>query len=390
MSHYQPVPRSPSLRVCASQLPSASTFGVAVSNPPFPMRLSAHQLFAVQTSDRISVTALDYSTPLDAHSSHASSPFGQQPHLSFNASTDHISSAASNPTSSDPSPPFNPTAMGLSLCDNLSRPLTPREKENLAHLDRLRYFLATATSRWRSPDSSHSPYAGDPVFSAIAEHVNSPHPYMSRFYVSPSEHVTCVLWNGQYYITGTDIVRSLVFRFEAFGRPVRNMKKFEEGVFSDLRNLKPGIDAILEEPKVCATVKLLFSFFMDIATVTVLGPFIQVSMYTHAEETKGILLVRTLSFVRLPSLTLDKGIRYLMTDSSSMLSNVTSPATPRQWWSANLLFRSNGIATSGCLSSLESLAALTGISCWAFHHVYLTTLRSHHPRPLKTPPLLRI
>ena len=37
---------------------------------------------------------------------------------------------------------------------------------------------------------------------------------------------------------------------QAFGRPVRNMKKFEEGVFSDLRNLKPGVDACLEEPKV--------------------------------------------------------------------------------------------------------------------------------------------
>lgn len=31
---------------------------------------------------------------------------------------------------------------------------------------------------------------------------------------------------------------------------MKNMKKFEEGVFSDLRNLKPGIDACLEEPKV--------------------------------------------------------------------------------------------------------------------------------------------
>jgi len=37
---------------------------------------------------------------------------------------------------------------------------------------------------------------------------------------------------------------------QAFGRPVRNMKKFEEGVFSDLRNLKPGVDACLEDPKV--------------------------------------------------------------------------------------------------------------------------------------------
>ncbi|KAJ7930602.1 hypothetical protein B0H13DRAFT_2309550 [Mycena leptocephala] len=43
---------------------------------------------------------------------------------------------------------------------------------------------------------------------------------------------------------------------QAFSRPVRNMKKFEEGVFSDLRNLKPGADACLEEPKV----GLLFEF----------------------------------------------------------------------------------------------------------------------------------
>ncbi|KIJ24672.1 hypothetical protein M422DRAFT_127323, partial [Sphaerobolus stellatus SS14] len=51
----------------------------------------------------------------------------------------------------------------------------------------------------------------------------------------------------------------LVFRFEAFGRPVRNMKKFEEGIFSDLRNLKPGQDACLEEPK-SPFLDLLFKF----------------------------------------------------------------------------------------------------------------------------------
>lgn len=39
------------------------------------------------------------------------------------------------------------------------------------------------------------------------------------------------------------------FRFQAFGRPVQNSKKFEEGIFSDLRNLKSGTDASLEEPK---------------------------------------------------------------------------------------------------------------------------------------------
>lgn len=52
-------------------------------------------------------------------------------------------------------------------------------------------------------------------------------------------------------------MRALVFRFEAFGRPVTNPKKFEEGVFSDLRNLKPGTDACLEEPK-SAFLELLF------------------------------------------------------------------------------------------------------------------------------------
>ncbi|KAG6006358.1 hypothetical protein E4U54_000191 [Claviceps lovelessii] len=35
----------------------------------------------------------------------------------------------------------------------------------------------------------------------------------------------------------------------SFGRPVKNSKKFEEGIFSDLRNLKSGTDASLEEPK---------------------------------------------------------------------------------------------------------------------------------------------
>ena len=55
--------------------------------------------------------------------------------------------------------------------------------------------------------------------------------------------------NNLFHITGTDIVRCLAFRFQAFGRPVKNAKKFEEGIFSDLRNLKSGTDASLEEPK---------------------------------------------------------------------------------------------------------------------------------------------
>lgn len=55
--------------------------------------------------------------------------------------------------------------------------------------------------------------------------------------------------NNLFFISGTDIVRCLSFRFQAFGRPVKNSKKFEEGIFSDLRNLKSGTHASLEEPK---------------------------------------------------------------------------------------------------------------------------------------------
>src|ERR1700733_9930153 len=55
--------------------------------------------------------------------------------------------------------------------------------------------------------------------------------------------------NNLVHSSVTDIVRCLSFRFQAFGRPVKNSKKFEEGIFSDLRNLKSGTDASLEEPK---------------------------------------------------------------------------------------------------------------------------------------------
>ncbi|KAF9468386.1 hypothetical protein BDZ94DRAFT_1209448 [Collybia nuda] len=170
------------------------------------------------------------------------------------------------------------------LSGGLTRPLRPLEQERLAHLDRLKFFLATAPSRWDTdsapsnanstpasgtaplplgsgysngtgggdslPMSMHSSMPSQaPGLPGHGHGAQGPHPALNRFLLPTQEYVTCVLWNGLYHITGTDIVRALVFRFEAFGRPVRNMKKFEEGVFSDLRNLKPGVDACLEEPK---------------------------------------------------------------------------------------------------------------------------------------------
>ena len=58
-----------------------------------------------------------------------------------------------------------------------------------------------------------------------------------------------VFWNNLYYITGTDIVKCCMYRMQKFGREVVQKKKFEEGIFSDLRNLKCGVDATLEPPK---------------------------------------------------------------------------------------------------------------------------------------------
>jgi len=75
-------------------------------------------------------------------------------------------------------------------------------------------------------------------------------PRMKRFQLPSGDYISCVLWNSVFHITGTDVVRSLLFRFEVTGRPVRNIKKFEEGIFSDLRNLKPGTASVMEEAKV--------------------------------------------------------------------------------------------------------------------------------------------
>lgn len=77
----------------------------------------------------------------------------------------------------------------------------------------------------------------------------APGQVLNRFPLPSDEMISCIYWNNVYYVTGTDIVRILSYRFEAFGRVISNRKKFEEGIFSDLRNLKCDSDAILEEPK---------------------------------------------------------------------------------------------------------------------------------------------
>ena len=71
---------------------------------------------------------------------------------------------------------------------------------------------------------------------------------LRRFHLY-GESIACVYWQRQFFITGTDIVRALLWRFRLANVPIEHRKKFEEGVFSDLRNLKPGAGAVLEEAR---------------------------------------------------------------------------------------------------------------------------------------------
>jgi len=107
------------------------------------------------------------------------------------------------------------------LYPGLSRPLTPIEQERLTHLDRLKFFLATAPSRWDSgsENNTSTPYQGlamppNPAYPHQSPHHPPAPSCMNRFLLPNQEYVSCVLWNGLYHITGTDIVRALVFRFE--------------------------------------------------------------------------------------------------------------------------------------------------------------------------------
>ncbi|PVU92973.1 hypothetical protein BB561_003515 [Smittium simulii] len=73
--------------------------------------------------------------------------------------------------------------------------------------------------------------------------------FIKQFKLPNDETISCVQWDGEFYITSTDIIRALVYRFESINRPITHLKKFEEGVFSDLRSLKPGQGARLESPR---------------------------------------------------------------------------------------------------------------------------------------------
>lgn len=99
-------------------------------------------------------------------------------------------------------------------------------KQSLKQIDELKYFLATAPVNWQPGQAIRRYYLNDDL-----------------------GYISCVFWENIFYITGTDIVKICIYRMMLFGRIVIQKKKFEEGVFSDLRSLKLGEHAILEQPK---------------------------------------------------------------------------------------------------------------------------------------------
>lgn len=113
------------------------------------------------------------------------------------------------------------------LSDRPTAIVSPAQiEENLRLIEDLKFFLATAPANWQKNQ------------------------IIRRYYLNHDEgFVSCVFWNNLYFITGTDIVRCIVYRFEQFGREIIDRKKFEEGIFSDLRSLKCGSDAVLEASK---------------------------------------------------------------------------------------------------------------------------------------------
>ncbi|KAH8114880.1 STE-domain-containing protein [Phellopilus nigrolimitatus] len=256
-------------------LDSAAPYGTPMNG----IGLGALSMSSVQSTTQGAQNAMHVRSHSN-HSSHSnsastssnSSPAGSASPLPSSSNPTHnISLTSRQPASSHNNAVSSATlttngvsiGSALTIGTPLTRSLTHKETELLAHLDRLKFFLATAPSRWADAEVPRDDNAelglgmnggagvnggAGAMGTPLMPHPNT-HPALNRFLLPSGEYVTCVLWSGLYHITGTDIVRALVFRFEAFGRPVRNMKKFEEGVFSDLRNLKPGTDACLEEPK---------------------------------------------------------------------------------------------------------------------------------------------
>lgn len=110
--------------------------------------------------------------------------------------------------------------------NEIPSPLRQDISHRIKTIEDLKFFLVTAPIKWM------------------------PNQILRKYYLNDQlGYISCIYWDNLYYITGTDITKILIFRFEKFGRKIINKKKFEEGIFSDLRSLKVDEDCILQLPK---------------------------------------------------------------------------------------------------------------------------------------------
>ncbi|TIA89807.1 hypothetical protein E3P99_01922 [Wallemia hederae] len=75
-----------------------------------------------------------------------------------------------------------------------------------------------------------------------------PHPLIQRYSLDgdANNSIHCIRWLDDFYISGVDIFKIITFKLIHFGRDITDRKKFNEGIASDLRNLKPDVDSLLE------------------------------------------------------------------------------------------------------------------------------------------------
>ncbi|GME70844.1 unnamed protein product [[Candida] boidinii] len=142
------------------------------------------------------------------------------------ASLPDKSSTNSNSNSNSTSTSTSNSTANTNTNENASSERETSLDESLRLIEDLKVFLITAPANW---------------------HENQ---VIRRYFLNREEgFVSCVFWNNLYYITGTDIVRCIAYKFHHYGRKIIDRKKFEEGIFSDLRSLKCGTDAVLENPR---------------------------------------------------------------------------------------------------------------------------------------------
>ncbi|TIB71320.1 hypothetical protein E3Q24_02398 [Wallemia mellicola] len=72
-----------------------------------------------------------------------------------------------------------------------------------------------------------------------------PHRIIHRYKLD-DVYISCIRYSDDFFITGPDIYKIISFKVRKLGRIITDKRKFNEGISSDLRNLKIGIDSVIE------------------------------------------------------------------------------------------------------------------------------------------------